>query len=144
MATYNLPFPSNVQKRVGRPTGEYAHENFPECRYAVDFIMETETPILATRSGKVFRIKSDSDIWGLDKELANEANYVCIQHDDDIYSEYVHLKKDSVPLLEGQEVSQGDIIGFTGLSGCMSTPHLHFNVFKIEDGQAISIPVDFD
>jgi len=41
---------------------------------------------------------------------------------------------------EGQAVKTGELLGYTGLSGCMSAPHLHLNVFKIENGKGISVP----
>ena len=88
---YRLPFPETVEKKIVRPTGEYAHENFPESRYAIDFLLDIDTPILAARGGRVIRIKSDSDKHGLDAKLANEANYVAINHGDGTYAEYIHL-----------------------------------------------------
>lgn len=140
---YRLPFPETVEKRIGRPTGEYAHENFPESTHAIDFILNVGTPILAARGGRVIQQKSDSDNWGLDVALANEANYVTIDHGDGTYAEYIHLGKERVEVRVGQDVRTGDLLGYSGLSGCMSAPHLHFNAFKIEDGNGVSIPVEF-
>lgn len=140
---YRLPFQETVAKRVVRPTGEYAHENFPESRYAIDFLLNVDTPILAARGGRVFKTKSDSDKYGLDAKLANEANYAVIYHGDGTYAEYIHLGKGRVEVREGQDVRTGDLLGYSGLSGCMSHPHLHFNAFKIEDGKGVSIPVEF-
>ncbi|MBI2136363.1 hypothetical protein HYU06_04785 [Candidatus Woesearchaeota archaeon] len=79
---YELPFPEDVEKKIGKPTGKYAHENFPESRYAVDFLLDVDTPILAARGGKVTQVKSDSDKWGLDSKFIDEANYVGICHGD--------------------------------------------------------------
>jgi len=140
---YKLPFPETVEKKIVRPTGEYAHENSPESKYAIDFLLDINTPILAARGGKVIQAKSDSDNHGLDAKLADEANYVAIYHGDGTYAEYIHLGKDKVEVQEGQEVETGDLLGYSGLSGCMSDPHLHFNAFKIKDGKGVSIPVEF-
>jgi len=138
------PFPEDLEVKIAKPTGEYAHDNFPESRYAVDFLLEIGTPILAASDGIVIKIKSDSDKWGLDIKLTNKANYVYIGHDDGTYTEYLHLGKDQVVVEEGQEVNIGDLLGYTGLSGCMSEPHLHFNGFKVEGEKGISIPVEFE
>lgn len=140
---YRLPFPETVEKRVVRPTGDYAHENFPESRYAIDFLLDVNTPILAARGGRVIQTKSDSDKWGLDAKLANEANYVAIDHGDGTCAEYIHLGKDNIVVQTGEDVRTGDLLGYSGLSDCMSHPHLHFNAFKIEDGKGVSIPVEF-
>jgi len=141
---YQLPFPATIEKRIVQPTGEYAHENFPESRHAIDFLLDVGTPILASRGGTVVKTKSDSDRHGLDVKLANEVNYVAVNHGDGTFAEYLHLGKDQVEVEEGQEVQAGDLLGYSGLSGCMSHPHLHFNVFKIEDGKGVSIPTELN
>lgn len=140
---YCLPFPETVEKRICRPTGEYAHENFAASKYAIDFLLDVDTPILAARGGRVIQIKSDSDKWGLEIILADQVNYVAIDHGDGTYAEYIHLGKDRVEVRVGQEVKVGDLLGYSGLSGCMSHPHLHFNVYIIIDGKGVSIPPVF-
>ena len=156
MADYNRPFPDSIEVKVSRPTGTYAHENFPESKYAIDFLLEQGTSILAARGGKIIKVKSDSDKYfrpedlrdkTLDEivQLANTCtNYVGIQHDDGTYTEYWHLAKDGVAVKEGQEVKQGDLLGYTGWSGIMDAPGLHFNAFMIKDGKAISIPTNLN
>lgn len=141
---YKYPLPEGVEIRTSQPKGEYAHENFPESRYAVDFLVDIGTPVVAARSGIVLMIKSDSDKWGLDKSLSGEVNFVGIDHGDGSYAEYLHLGKDKVIVRVGDKVNQGDVLGYTGLSGVMDVPHLHFNLFKIEEGEGYSIPVEWD
>ena len=139
---YQYPLQKSVEVKITQPTGEYSHENFPESKYAVDFLADVDTPVLAARDGMVWKIKNDSNKWGLDKNLANEVNFVAIDHGDDTYAEYLHLGKNRVIVEEGQKVKTGDILGYTGLSGVMDKPHLHFNVFKIDNGKSVSICVD--
>ena len=140
---YQLPFPDNIEQKTSRPSGIYAHENFPESKYAVDFLIDVGTPILAARSGCIWKVKEDSDKWGLNPQFASKANFVAIDHEDGTYAEYIHLKKNSIVVSVGQDVLTGDLLGYSGLSGCMDFPHLHFNVFKIENGKGVSIPFDF-
>lgn len=140
---YSLIFSKDTSYKIVRPTGEFAHENFEESRYAIDFLVALNTPVLATRKGIVVKIKSDSEKYGLDKNLASEANYVVVEHDDKTFAEYLHLGKDKVVVKQGQKVGVGDILGYTGLSGCMSEPHLNLNVFKVQDGKGVSIPFEF-
>jgi murein DD-endopeptidase MepM/ murein hydrolase activator NlpD len=55
-------------------------------------------------------------------------NYVIIKHDNGEYSTLAHLRKDSVTVVPGEEVSCGDIVGECGNSGMSTEPHLHFQV----------------
>ena len=141
---YQYPLTKNIGIKIAKPTGEYAHENFPESKYAVDFLVDIGTSVLAARGGMVWKVKSDSDKYGLDKSLAQEVNLVAIDHGDGTYAEYLHLGKGQISVKEEQEIRVGDLLGYTGLSGVMDKPHLHFNVFKIENGKGASIPIEFE
>ncbi len=152
MEGYTLPFSDSIELRIAQPTGKYAHENFPESRYAIDFLLEQGTSILAARGGKVIKVKSDSEVHFKPEDLRDKTidqivdlanrytNLIGIQHDDGTYAEYLHLSKNGVVVKEGQEIKRGDLLGYTGWSGIMDKPHLHFNVFMVKDGKAISIP----
>ncbi len=61
-----------------------------------------------------------------------EANYVIIKQDDDLYAGYYHLKKKSVPsyLKKGMKVKCGDYLGLVGSSGTSAYPHLHFHLSR--------------
>ena len=141
---YRTPLPLNVPIKISKPTGEYAHENFEHQKYAIDFIVPVGTEVLASRDGVVIKIKQDSDKYGIDKKFADEVNYVATKHDDGTHAEYLHLGKNKVEVGKGDNVKWGYLLGYTGLSGIMSDPRLHFNVFKINEGRAISVPVKFD
>jgi len=140
---YTLPFPKFIKKVIHKPTGIYANENFLESKYAKDFILNTDTKILAARSGEIIKIKSNSDEWGLNIKLTKKANYVLIDHHDGTYAEYLHFGKDKITTKKGRKVTREELLGYSGLSGCMDKPFLHFNVFKIVNEKAISIPIKF-
>jgi murein DD-endopeptidase MepM/ murein hydrolase activator NlpD len=147
MKEYALPFPKDVKFNEIRPK---IHKRFPETMHAVDFLVDVGTPVLALQGGTVVKVKSDSERYFHPDELKNLEdseirklaeeciNYVCISHDDGTYAEYAHLGKDRISVREGQYVGQGDVIGYTGLSGIMSEPHLHVNVFD-KNGKSILI-----
>jgi len=140
---YKIPFPKNIKFKVTKPTGDYAHENYPEIHYAIDFVVPLDTPVLAIKAGKIIGSKNDSDEYGVGSSFVDKVNFITIDHEDGTYAEYLHLGKGKVKVKKDDKVKAGDLLGYTGLSGCMDGPHLHLNVFKIKNGKAISIPVKF-
>jgi murein DD-endopeptidase MepM/ murein hydrolase activator NlpD len=55
-------------------------------------------------------------------------NFVHVRHPDGLTALYYHLKKGSVAVSVGQQVSAGDVLGIVGSSGCSFAPHLHFEL----------------
>ena len=61
--------------------------------------------------------------------------FVSISHvtpaNDTLTSVYVHL--DTAYVDRGDVVTQGQVIGLSGNSGCSTEPHLHFHVWRITE-----------
>lgn len=74
------------------------------------------SPIIATADGQVVTVEYDSG-WG---------NYVIIKHKHGFYTRYAHLQSFSVQ--RGQNVQQGQVIGYLGNTGISTGPHLHYEV----------------
>lgn len=55
-------------------------------------------------------------------------NGVVIKHDNGSYTAYAHLAPNTITVKVGQRVSQGQVIGKSGSSGCSGGPHLHFSM----------------
>jgi len=53
-------------------------------------------------------------------------NSVVIDHGYGVYSCYYHL--DSILVKEGQSVSQNELLGYSGKTGRVTGPHLHFTI----------------
>ena len=83
----------------------------------VDMACAQGTPIYATRSGKVTRTSY---------QAGGAGNYVSINHLDGFSSVYMHMTHYVVS--EGQNVSQGQLIGYVGSTGISTGPHLHFGI----------------
>ncbi len=60
-------------------------------------------------------------------------NYVVIDHGNNEYSLYAHLRPGSISVKAGQKVEQGAIIAAVGSAGNSTEPHLHFQVCEGAD-----------
>lgn len=125
--TYRYPIDSEKILRISHNESP-AHVG--RLVHSVDFIVPEDTPVKAAADGTVVEIKFDSDIGGAGKEFEDLGNYVEIQHTDEEYSEYEHLRKGGTTVNVGDKVKQGQIIGYSGATGWIAHlgPHLHFMV----------------
>lgn len=146
-ATYRLPFMDGQTSSVGQaPGGKVTTHTGPDSRYAIDFIVPTGTPVLAARKGIVVDIDQGYTEGGNDIRL--KANHVLILHEDGTLALYSHLSSDSHAVSFGQTVDAGTLIGYSGNTGYLTGPHLHFAVLtntRSDDGTAryLSHPVKF-
>lgn len=85
----------------------------------VDIAVPEMTPIRAAASGTVVLLQSEASSGGY-------GNFTCLDHGGGLSTCYAH--QSSFAVAEGQSVSQGDIIGYTGCTGHCFGPHLHFEV----------------
>ncbi|MCG2429851.1 peptidoglycan DD-metalloendopeptidase family protein [Aequorivita xiaoshiensis] len=83
-----------------------------------DFAAPVGTPILATADGVVTK----SEYRG------GNGNYVKIRHNGTYETQYLHMKARKVKV--GQNVSQGDVIGWIGMTGNTSGPHVCYRFWK--------------
>ena len=141
------PFDPRIKKIAKYTTGIHRHEEHIAMRYARDFLVPVGTEIVSPLEGIVIGIKKDSSLWGREPRFAKHANYLVLDHENGIFTEYVHLAKDGISVEEGDRVYEGQPLAYTGLSGQMSKPHLHMNTFRIVELNgikvAVSIPMIF-
>lgn len=83
----------------------------------IDMACAQGTPIYATRAGKVTVASY---------QAGGAGNYVSINHLDGFSSIYMHMTHYVVSA--GQNVSQGQLIGYVGSTGISTGPHLHFGI----------------
>lgn len=82
----------------------------------VDIKAKIGTPVFATADGTIATASMEGD-WG---------NLVIITHTDGYETWYAHLN--GFNSSENQEVKKGDVIGYVGITGKSSGPHLHYEV----------------
>ncbi|MCM4166719.1 hypothetical protein KCTC52924_01569 [Arenibacter antarcticus] len=83
-----------------------------------DYAAPLGTPILATASGTV----EESTRRG------GNGKYVKIKHNGTYSTQYLHMKAQNVK--RGQFVKQGDVIGWIGMTGNTSGPHVCYRFWK--------------
>ena len=101
---------------------------------SLDFKMKTGTSIYAAREGIVIELKEDAEHGGLKDEFLNDGNHIVIQHNDGSEAGYWHLKHNGALVSLGDTVKKGQLIALSGNTGYSAFPHLHFWVYKNEDG----------
>lgn len=63
-------------------------------------------------------------------EKYKTGNYVTINHGNNLYSSYYHLKKNSICVKKGDYIEKGTKIGLMGSTGHVTGKHLHFGIKK--------------
>ncbi|HLU68991.1 MAG TPA: peptidoglycan DD-metalloendopeptidase family protein [Kofleriaceae bacterium] len=86
--------------------------------YGVDYAAPSGTPVWAAAAGKiVFRGRR-----------GGAGNCVIVKHDNGYQTTYMHLSKFRKGQKVGQRVRPKDVIGYVGMTGLATGPHLHFSV----------------
>jgi Peptidase family M23 len=104
--------------------------------------------VLAAKEGTVVFVRSDlaENVPGETTNLTTPGgNVVIIDHGNNQFGYYAHLKPLSVVVKKGERVKAGDVLGEVGNSGDSPEPHLHFHVMTDADAaQGDGIPVVFE
>jgi murein DD-endopeptidase MepM/ murein hydrolase activator NlpD len=91
--------------------------------YGIDYGAPVGTPVMSTADGVVIEARYD----------AGEGNFIRIRHSSKIDTCYLHLSRFTKGLKRGTKVVQGDVIGYVGMTGLATGPHLDYRVS--EDGK---------
>ncbi len=81
-----------------------------------DFAASPGTPIRASGDGRISFIGRDGGY----------GRTIRIDHGNDVTTVYAHMRGYARGMTRGKRVSQGDIIGYVGMSGLATGPHLHY------------------
>lgn len=97
----------------------------------VDFAAPTGTPIHAAADGVV-------DFIG---QQNGYGNIVVIKHWSGYSTAYGHMSRFGANLKKGMKVSQNDVIGYVGMTGWATGPHLHYE-FRVNNQPRNPLSVD--
>ncbi len=101
---------------------------------AIDLAASPGTPIKAARGGAVLGTGNTD----LTCPNASYGKWVFIKHDNGLSTLYAHLSVISAS--QGQEVAQGQVIGYSGSTGYATGPHVHFGVYATAASGISSFP----
>lgn len=90
-----------------------------------DYAAAPGTPILATGDGIVEEAQ-----FGV-----YNGNYVKIRHNGEYKTQYLHMRKIAAGMHPGRKVKQGEVIGYVGMTGLATGPHVCYRFWK--DGQQV-------
>ena len=101
----------------------------------VDYAAPIGTPVKSAGEGRV-------------RFIGNKGGYgkvIEIQHANEVRTVYGHLSRFARGLREGERVRQGEVIGFVGMTGLATGPHLHYEYLLRgvhKDPQKVPLPND--
>lgn len=109
----------------------------------IDLASPIGTPVKAALSGTVYEINLGA------VQNCQYGKWVLIKHANGLATLYAHLS--SVQVSKGSTVSSGQVIGYSGMTGYSTGPHLHFTVYNADSvslkqytcksGYTVTIPV---
>jgi murein DD-endopeptidase MepM/ murein hydrolase activator NlpD len=86
----------------------------------VDYAAPTGTPVRAISAGRV-QFRGQKGGFG---------NVIELAHSGSIVTRYGHLSRFASGFASGQKVEQGQVIGYVGMTGLATGPHLHFEYIE--------------
>jgi murein DD-endopeptidase MepM/ murein hydrolase activator NlpD len=86
--------------------------------YGVDYGAPIGTPVMTTADGVVVEARYSP----------GEGNFIRVRHSSRIDTCYLHLSRFAKGLKKGSKVTQGDVIGYVGMTGLATGPHLDYRV----------------
>ena len=109
---------SRISSRYNLSRRIKLYGNRVRAHKGTDFAASVGTPIMSTANGTVIE----------SRYRGGNGNYVKIRHNSVYTTQYLHMKKRAVK--KGDYVKQGDVIGYVGMTGNTSGPHVCYRFWK--------------
>lgn len=104
----------------------------------LDIGVPSGTPVEAALAGTISGTgNTDLSHDAAGNQCYSFGKWVMIQHGNGLNTMYAHLSVINVS--KGQAVSQGDVIGYSGMTGYATGPHLHFGVYATAGVQYLTL-----
>ena len=113
-------FPVDGPYSLGGEDGRFGAPRRNHTHQGQDIPAARGTPVVAPYAGVVSWVRY---------QRAGAGHYVVLDADDDRDYVFMHLRRGSIPVAEGQRVLAGDQLGEVGNTGRSFGAHLHFEVW---------------
>ncbi len=112
--------------KFGRITSRYTMRRYVRIygrikpHLGTDFAAPVGTPIHATAAGYIEKIGY----------TRGNGNYIKIRHNSTYATQYLHMSRFAKGMRKGVHVSQGQVIGYVGMTGFTTGPHVCYRFWK--------------
>ncbi len=112
--------------KFGRITSRYSMRRYVRIygrikpHLGTDFAAPVGTPIHATADGVIEKIGY----------TRGNGNYIKIRHNSTYATQYLHMSRFAKGMRKGVHVRQGDVIGYVGMTGFTTGPHVCYRFWK--------------
>ncbi|MDC0718912.1 M23 family metallopeptidase [Nannocystis bainbridge] len=118
--------------------------------YGIDYGVALGTPIYAGIGGTVVGQQTglpNCYDMGCTMQCWNAFNYVKLKSDcgdpnnpaNDLFVYYLHIEGLGPGIQNGSHVDQGQLVAYSGNSGCSSAPHIHLETVSVPKGQGATL-----
>lgn len=125
----SVDFRCNPRSYDGHKGTDIALRSMAEMRTGINALAARDGTVFRIRDGEEDILKTNEEILELREKRKECGNGVLIDHGAALFSQYCHLKKDSITVKEGDSISKGDIIGQIGASGAVSIPQIELSIY---------------
>jgi murein DD-endopeptidase MepM/ murein hydrolase activator NlpD len=91
-------------------------------------VQDSGVRVVAAAAGRVTHVEDGFGDRSTTAGLGGFGNHVVVEHAPRLATVYAHLRRGSIAVAVGDEVSVGNTLGLVGSSGNSNWPHLHFEV----------------
>src|SRR5258706_6298245 len=146
---YRLRWPEGLSFMFTQvPDGRITSHFTKATLHAVDIAMPEGVPVLAARAGIVEATEMRHGATPEEDPLSYEGNFVRVRHADGSAAIYAHLKHHGIAVAPGDAVAPGELLAYSGASGDVLEPQLHFVVVHAQTDSSgsredVSVPVEF-
>jgi murein DD-endopeptidase MepM/ murein hydrolase activator NlpD len=104
----------------------------------IDIGMPVGTPVMASLAGTVLGTgNTDLAHDSAGNQCYSFGKWVMVKHANGLATMYAHLSQ--ITVSAGQSVGTGDVLGYSGMTGYATGPHLHYGVYASAGVQILTL-----